>query len=114
MSEISDIRGFIDGFHLGDTIPHMEQDLTLCIGYEQRIGELTNQAKTDYKTKYLESLKSLSNLDDETETTRKAKLEAWTAPEEQVWQDFKLLGRSLKAIRMSLWQGIKTRREEPI
>ena len=112
MSEIEQIRSFIDSFDLGDQIPAMEQDLKKAIGYQQRIGELLNAADYNFKVNYAGQLDKLLTMEEETETTRKAKLEAWTALDKRTVDDLKTIKSSLRTIIMSLMQSIKTRREE--
>lgn len=111
--ELLDIVQFIKDFRLGDSIKEMEEDLQKAIGYSQRVGELQNEAEFVYHRKYAEQLNKLGMAEDETETTRKVKLESWTAEAKLVWQNLKTMTNSLKAVRMSLMQAIRTRREEP-
>jgi len=91
----------------------MEANLSLAVGYSQRVGEMVNDAEFAYRVEFEKHLNRLSASDDETETTRKAKLESWTAEHKRVWQNLRVMNSSLKAIRMSLMQAIRTRREEP-
>ena len=111
--EIQTMTMFVRGFRLSDAIPEMEDDLTKAIAYGQRVGELVNEAERDYRVKFAEALNELGAMDEETETTRKAKLEAMTADARLLWQNLKNLNTHLKAARMSLMQAIKTRRDEP-
>jgi hypothetical protein len=112
-NEFEDIAEFIRHFSLSDAIPAMEKDLEKAIGYSQRIGEVYNDAEFAYRNKFAESLDRLGSHEDETETTRRAKLKAWTAEERRVRDNLKVTNTSLKIIRMALMQAIKTRREEP-
>lgn len=93
-------------------IPAMERDLHYAISYEQRVGEALNQAVMDYKLFYAAKLEELGRMEDETETTRKAKLEAWTSEKKRTVDDLKQIKGSLKSIRMALHTSIKNRREE--
>lgn len=112
MTEYDRIRSFIDEQHIVDAIPKMENQLEKTIGYSQRVGELINLAEHDYRLDYAERLSELKDLEEETETTRRAKLEAWTAAKKKTWQDLRTLYATLRSIKMSLAQAIKTRRSE--
>jgi hypothetical protein len=113
MTEIETIRNFVLNFKLSDAIPEMEDELETAIGYSQRVGEMISQAEYDYRTAFADALIKLQVMEEETETTRKAKLESWTAEKKMSWQILKNLNTNLKAVKMSLMQAIKTRREEP-
>ena len=115
MTEIEEITEFIDAYkdYQGDAIPDMECMLRVAIAYGQRIGELLNVAQRAYSIKYAESLNKLRDSEDETETTRKAKLESWCADERFTVGTLKNLYATLKQVRMSLFQSIRNRREEP-
>jgi hypothetical protein len=112
MNEIEAIVKFIEDFEITEHIPEMEENLTLAIGFSQRIGTLVNTAEYNYTVKKAKALEKLLTMDEETETTRKAKLENDVAEERRTLQDLKVMARSLKSIIMSLMQAIKTRREE--
>jgi hypothetical protein len=111
-NELTEIVDFIKQSHVDDAIPNMEISLDLAIGYQQRVGELLNEAIEDYEKGYMNKLDDLSKLDDETETTRKAKLNGWLAPKKRLVADLKTAHGSLKSIQMTLLQAIKTRRTE--
>jgi hypothetical protein len=113
MHKIDEVQCFIDGFQMSDQIPAMEKDLEKAIGYNQWVGMLLNDAVFDYEKHYAEQLSRLLSLEAETETTRKAKLAAWTAEKKRNVADLKQLKGSLRAIQMALMQAIKTRRTEP-
>ena len=113
MNIIEDITTFVEGFQIPDNIPEMEDMLSRSIGWSQWLGGIVNACESNYAKLYEKCLGDLSGLEDETETTRKAKLNSWTADKKRELQDFKLLYGNLKSIRMALMQGIKTRREEP-
>lgn len=110
---IDKVKAFVEAAHVSDSIGAMEQDLERATAYAQYIGELANQREEEYKKHYLEQLARLDPMESETETTRKAKLEAWTAEKKRELLNTKLLYQSLKSIRMTLFQAIKTRRTEP-
>lgn len=113
MNIIEQVTVFVESFEIPDNIGLMEEMLSKSIGYSQWLGGMVNACEGDYHKLYAESLDKLSRLDDETETTRKAKLNSWTADKKRDLQDLKLLFGNLKSIRMALMQGIKTRRTEP-
>lgn len=115
MNEINEVLGFIEMYRITseDAIPAMEVQLRLAIGYGQRVGELSIEAEKTYRLKFAKCLEDLGQMEEETETTRKAKLEAWTADEKAAAQHLKNIYSTLKQIRMSLFQAIKTRRTEP-
>ena len=111
MEGIQYILDFIrNNKHISTEVPAMEEDLQYSIAYQQAIGELLNQVVMEYKLFYADKL---GDLQDETETTRKAKLEAWTAEKKRDVDDLKLAKISLRGIQMALLQAIKTRRTEP-
>jgi hypothetical protein len=112
--ELNEIYKFVEDFRTGgsEAIPELEMQLRLAIGYGQRVGELLNEAERAYRLKCAESLNRLQGDDEETETTRRAKLEAWTSEEKYVWANLRTMFGTLKSIRMSLFQQVKTRRDE--
>ena len=111
---MEDILTFIhNNKHIATEVPAMESDLQYSIAYQQTVGELLNQAVLEYKLFYAEKLSELEQLNDLTETIRKARLEAWTAEKKRSVDDLKLCKGTLRSIQMSLMQAIKTRREEP-
>ena len=110
--ELLKIASFIKDFSIPDSIPEMENALTVSIGYKQRIGEVLNDAELVYAKRKETCLASLGEMEDETETLRKAKLEAWTSTEKHQIGVLKNLSSNLKAVQMTLWQAIKTRRDE--
>lgn len=112
--EISEIADFVASANTIDrsNIASMEDALAHAIGYSQRIGTLVNDAEYNYSVKMSESLSRLQSMEDETETTRKAKLNSWTASDKKLLQDLKVIKSNLKTIQMFLMQAIKTRREE--
>ena len=111
--EIEEISDFVRETSIVDSIPEMETQLDMAIGYSQRVGELLNEAERAYSLKKADSLNKLRDMEDETETTRKAKLEAWVAEEKKLYKDLKNIQTHLKQRTMSLFQAIRTRREEP-
>jgi hypothetical protein len=113
MNELEEIVGFIKQSHISDSIREMELSLDLANGYSQRVGELLNLAIWDYEKEYANKLSDLQTMDDETETTRKAKLNGWLADKKKIVSDLKVANNSLRGIRMSIMQAVKTRREEP-
>jgi hypothetical protein len=113
MNPIEDITTFVESFSIPDNIQLMEEMISKSIGYSQWLGGRVNAAELDYANYYAECLDKLSRLEDETETTRKARLNSWTADKKRTLQDLKLLFGNLKSIRMALMQGVKTRRSEP-
>jgi hypothetical protein len=115
MDEMNEMLAFVEEFRTTATsdIPAMEIQLRLAIGYGQRVGELLIESEKAYRLKFAKCLNDLGMMEEETETTRKAKLEAWTAEDKATMQLFKNLYATLKQIRMSLFQAIRTRREEP-
>jgi hypothetical protein len=113
MNELLEIADFIKDQNAAGSIPEMEQDLETAIGYAYRVGELLNDAEFAY-TKKRESLLAELRVyaDDETETTRKSKLDAGVAEEKRVWQNLRNMKSNLRALQMSLMQRIRTHREE--
>ena len=106
---------FIESYRqggVGDAIPEMEHALRLAVGWGQRVGSLCNEAELLHSLKYADCLNKLGVDDDETETTRQAKLRAWTAEEKRIWMDLRVMANTLKSIKMSLMMQIKTRRGE--
>jgi phage-related protein len=110
--EIKEITYFVHEAKTVSEIPEMQRQLDLAIGYSQRIGELLNEAERAYSIKKANCLNDLRNLEEETETTRKVKLESWVAEEKKLWRDLKNIQTHLRQRIMSLFQAIKTRREE--
>lgn len=113
MSLIVEITEFVESFSTPEHIPEMEHMRDKSIGYSQWLGSRINACEADYHKFYAEKLHSLKGMEDETETTREAKLKAWTADKNNNLKDLKLLYAHLKAVRMALMQSIKTRRDEP-
>lgn len=111
--ELLKIAQFVRETKITDAIPELESDLNLSIGYGQRIGEMVNRAEFAYSMKKAESLNKLNSMEDETEITRRAKLDSWLAEERKIYMDLRNIQTHLKALRMSLMQAIKTRRLEP-
>jgi hypothetical protein len=111
--EIKEISDFVRDGVIVDSVPDMERNLDLAIGYSQRIGELLNEAERAYSLKKADKLNLLRDMEEETETTRKSKLEAWVANENKLWKDLKNIHTHIGKRIMSLMQAIKTRREEP-
>jgi methylthioribose-1-phosphate isomerase len=112
--EIKEIYEFVRDVSSTEAIPAMQLQLDTAIGYGARIGELLNEAERAYSIKKAECLNKLRDMDDETETTRKTKLEAWVADEKKLYKDLRNIQTHLKAREMSLFQSIKTRREERV
>ncbi len=110
--ELQRMASFVKDFKLPDSTSEMEDDLTQAIGYRQRMGEVLNDAELVYAKKFEQSLADLNALEDETETTRKAKLGSWTAGEKHRVQTVRNLYANLKSIQMLLFSAIKTRRTE--
>jgi hypothetical protein len=113
MEELKEISEFVRNTSISDSIPEMETQLDMAIGYSQRIGELLNEAERAYSLKKADCLNRLRDMENETEVLRKTKLEAWTADEKKLYKDLKNIQVHLKQRIMSLFQGIRTRREEP-
>ena len=113
-SELQPIKDFISSRrYISDSIAEMEENLEKAIAWSSRVGELLNEAERRYRLGYAEALNRLQSLEEETETTRKAKLEGLTADLRLDWQNLRNLNVILKSIRMSIMQAIRTRREEP-
>jgi hypothetical protein len=110
--EIKEIYEFVRDITTTEAIPAMQMQLDTAIGYGSRIGELLNIAERAYSIKKADCINKLRDTDDETETTRKIKLEAWVADEKKLYKDLLNIKTHLKAREMSLFQAIKTRREE--
>ena len=111
--EVVKIAQYVRETAISDTIPALESDLNLSIGFGQRIGELLNEAEHNYFTKRASKLNELRAMEDETETIRKTKLDAWVADDKKLYQDLKNIQTHLKALRMMLFSAIKSRRQEP-
>ena len=111
-SEIEIVAHFINTYFLPDSIPEMEEDLLRASGFMYRIGTLVNEAEREYSLKKSNKLAELLSHENETETTRKAKLDAFVAEEKYLWNTAKNLKSALRSIQMSLFQAIKTRRDE--
>ena len=110
--EIKEISDFVHDVTSAEAIPAMQLQLDSAIGYSQRIGELINEAELAYSVKKADCLNKLRDMDEETETSRKTKLDAWTAEERKLYKDLKNIQTHLKQRIMSLFQAIKTRRDE--
>ena len=110
-NELITIANFIKETVVEDSIGSMEINLSMTIGFSQRVGELVNEAEFNYVKKREQVLSDLLNLNDETETIRKTKLDSWVAEEKKLWQDLKMISGNLKALRFVLMQAIKTRRD---
>lgn len=110
--ELLEIAQFIKDTKPSDVISEMEENLYKSAGYSQRIGELLNVAEHSFSVNKMKNLEKLESMDDETETTRKAKLDSWSAEDKKLVSDLKNLKTNLRTIQMSLMQSIKTRREE--
>ena len=112
MNEITTIADFIKKTTVSDSIHEMEENLSLTIGFSQRIGELVNDAEFNYAKKKEQCLNDLGSMEEETEVLRKTKLDSWTAEEKRTFQNLKMIFSNLKALRFVLMQAIKTRRDE--
>lgn len=110
--ELLQIALFIKETKPSDLIGEMEENLFKATGYAQRIGELLNTAEYSYSVNKMKNLEKLESMEEETETTRKAKLDSWSAEDKKLVSDLKNLKTNLRTIQMSLMQSIKTRREE--
>ena len=77
--ELETIEKFIKETEVSDHIAAMEENIALAVGFTQRVGSLLNDAECDYAKVKMTYLEQLASKEEETETTRKAKLEAWTA-----------------------------------
>lgn len=111
MNELITIANFIKNTVVEDSIGSMEVNLSMTIGFSQRVGELVNEAEFNYVKKREQVLSDLLGLEDETESIRKTKLDSWVAEEKKLWQDLKMIYGNLKALRFVLMQAIKTRRD---
>lgn len=115
MTEFEEMRTFIlEAKVTSNNLPSMIDNLRIAIGWSQRAGELEIEAKKAYLIKREECLAKLSCDESETETTRRTKLDAWTAEAESEWAMWKLIRTELKHLRMLLHTAIKTEREQPI
>lgn len=110
-NELITIANFIKNTVVEDSIGAMEVNLSMTIGFSQRVGELVNEAEFNYVKKREQVLSDLLGLEDETESIRKTKLDSWVASEKKLWQDLKMIYGNLKALRFVLMQAIRTRRE---
>ena len=110
--ELETIEKFIKETEVSDHIAAMEENIALAVGFTQRVGSLLNDAECDYAKVKMTYLEQLASKEEETETTRKAKLEAWTADAKRNISNLKLIKTNLRTIQMMLMQAIKTRREE--
>lgn len=111
--ELKAIADFIKSTGVSDSIHEMEENLSLTIGFSQRVGELVNDAEFAYSKKKEQALDDLGSMEEETEVLRKTKLDSWVAEEKRTWQNLKMMYGNLKALRFVLMQAIKTRRDEP-
>ena len=110
--ELETIVKFIKETEVSDHIAEMEQNIAFAVGFTQRVGSLLNDAECDYAKMKMTYLEQLASKEEETETTRKAKLEAWTADAKRNISNLKLMKTNLRTIQMMLMQAIKTRRDE--
>ncbi len=110
--ELLEIATFIQETKPSEFIGAMEESLYKAVGYSQRIGSLLNEAEESYSVNRMKHLEKLETMEEETETTRKAKLDSWCASDKKLVADLKNLKTNLRTIQMSLMQSIKTRREE--
>ena len=109
--ELVTIANFIKNTVVEDSIGSMETNLSLTIGFSQRVGELLSDAEFNLAKKREQCLNDLLSNEDETETQRKAKLDSWVAEEKRTFQNLKMIFSNLKALRFVLMQAIKTRRD---
>ena len=112
--ELVRYASFIKGYELPATISDMQDDLTKVIGYRQRVGEVLNDQILRGAKKREEGLGFLKSKEDETETSRKAKLNSFCADEEHQKIALQNLVSNLGAIKMLLFSAIKTQREESV
>ena len=113
MEEILTIAEFVRTSNVSDSIADMEQSLNRAIGYGQRVGEMLNEAQAALAKKRAGFIAELERQEDETETTRKAKLEGAVCEDQKLVADLKNLKTHLREKKMMFMQAIKTRREEP-
>ena len=64
IQEINEISNFVREVKIIDSVPEMEIQLSLAIGYSQRIGELVNEAERGYSLKKADSLIQLQISED--------------------------------------------------
>lgn len=113
MTELETIRAFAEQDDLiTEHIPEMEQNLQHAIGFHQRIGTMVNEAEELYAKACNDAVEAFWHNEELTETVRKVKINAQTASKKREMQDLKLLYRTLDTRIKSLFQAIKTRREE--
>jgi len=112
IDELQTIAQFITETKPSESIDEMNENLFLAVGFSQRVGALMNEAEYTYAVNREKNLADLNSKQDETETTRKAKLESWSAKDKKLISDLKNLKNNLRSIQMALMMSIKTEREE--
>jgi hypothetical protein len=112
------VSNFVVADHISavgdESIPEMEKALEKARVYSYRIGTMVNEAQRKYNISYNFHRNRLLSMEEETETTRKAKLNAATANEKWYLDNLKTLKSHLRMTIMSLMQAIKTRRSENV
>ena len=83
--EVETIREFVSGWSTSDSVWEMEKQIEKAIGYCQRVGELSNNAEVTYYSALNAAIEKIQDMVDETETSRQAKLKAFTAEQKREW-----------------------------
>lgn len=110
--ELIEIAEFVRTAQIPEHGGEMNEMLTKTIGYSFRITELLNFAEHSLSSHHGAAINRFENDDSETETTRKAKLDAELADDTKLVKDLKNIRTHLKMLSMQLFQSIKTAREE--
>lgn len=110
--ELQAIAKFISETKPSDQLAEMEESLFNAVGFSQRIGSLLNDAEYNYAVNRETSLIKLQGMEDETETTRKSKMDSWSASDKKLVSDLKNMKTNLRTLQMALMMSIKSRREE--
>ena len=110
--EIITIAKFITVTKPTESIDEMNENLFLAVGFSTRVGTMLSEAVYHYSVNREAHLASLKDMESETETTRRSKLDAWTAGDKKLVDDLKNLKSNLRSLQMALMQSIKTLREE--
>ena len=110
--ELLKVADFIYKTKPSEHIIEMNEKLYKAVGYSQWVGARMNEAEYNYAVNREQNLAKLADMENETETTRKSKLDSWSAADKKLVQDLKNIKNNLRAIQMSLMQSIRSRREE--
>ena len=110
--ELLEITEFVRSAKIPEHGGEMNEMLTTVIAYSFRVGEFLNFAEHSLSSHHGAAINKFESDESETETTRKAKLDAELADDRKLVQDLKNIRIHLKMLSMQLFSSIKTAREE--